>query len=348
MPRPTFSKGLVSADIDAMSHAEVVARLAGCPLAWFLTVTPLRHIPNAERPAIFNEANNREWKFLTERGNGYPHCALRTREHPRYDERLVGLHQHSCHWQPDDLSPEGLIRAMLGGSDYEWQGHKLVGQNKKVNVALEANEGTFGIISRVAYMGKERHGQFQGWLNTTGQLKMSVKKGGQFWKWEPTTEVLNPRYSATKGLRGLIAADTVEQERRPRVYLGARLTPPKAEPTPTTEPLTATVACEDIKQTNSPNIMVKKSLFDALDVAHAPPKSKRVPRRREKKPQSSLPMPFPPDIPDMLERLHLKMTDAEIAEQLRISRPQATNIRNRQFGASRQVRCRVLELARAA
>ena len=341
MPRPTFSKGLVEADIDAMRNAEVVARLAGYPLSWFSTVTPLRQIPDAERPALFNAVNNREWKFLSGRGKGYPHCALRAREHPRNDEHLAGLHQHSCHWRPDDLSPEGLIRAMLGGSDYKWQGRRLVGVNNSVNIEIEANEGPSGIISRVAYMGKERYGQSQGWLDRTGQLKTSVKEGGKFWKWEPTTEILNPRWSETKGLRDVKAAYAAEQERRPRVYLGARLSPPKAEPEPTPVTTTATFPGESINQT-------RDSLFDRLDMTSAPPRRTLRPRRRERIPPLSLQMDYPPSIDELLERLHLTMTDAEIAELLRISRPQATNIRNRQFGASRHVRHRVLELTRAA
>lgn len=344
MPRQTFSKGLVGSDIDAMRHAEVVARLAGYPLGWFSTVTPLRQIPDAERPTLFNDINNREWKFLSERGKGYPHCAQRTREHPRFDEHLAGLHQHSCYWSPDELSPEDLIRAMLGGSDYEWRGRKLVGQNNRVNVALEANEGTVGIIKRVAYMGKERYGQFQGWLKTKGRLEKSVMEGGKFWKWEQPREILNPRWSTTKGLRDLIAADATEQERRPRVYLGARLLPPAAK----NMQHAATVTYEPINQTSPPDAKVRESLFDELDVTHAPQKAKRDKRRREKRQPPSLQMDYPPSIPDMLEGFHLTMTDAEIAERLRISRPQATNIRNWQFGPSRAVVQRVIKLARAA
>jgi hypothetical protein len=338
MSRPTFSKGLGGPDIDAMRHAEVVARLAGYPLLWFTTVTPLRQIPDVERPALFNEVNNREWKFLSERGKGYSHCALRAREYPRYDEKLAGLHQHSCHWSPDELSPESLIRAMLGGSGYEWQGHKLVGQNKTINVAIKANKGPLGIIERVAYMGKERGAQFQWGLKEKGRLEKSFREGGKFWSWEQTREVLNPRWSATKGLRDLIAADAAEQERRPRVYLSARLTPPKAEaePTPIREPVYLFAADG------------QGMLLGGLSGMRAPERPHASRRHRDKIPPPTLPMAYPPSIDEILEGLHFTMTDAEIAEQLRMSRPQVTNIRNRQFGAGRRVRRRVLELARAA
>jgi len=53
-----------------------------------------------------------------------------------------------------------------------------------------------------------------------------------------------------------------------------------------------------------------------------------------------------PDVIDLMSRLG--STDAEIAAKIGRSRPQTTNIRNRQFGASRPVVRRVLELAFAA
>lgn len=327
-----------------MNHAEIVARRAGYPLRVFSTVTPSRWISDADRPALFNDINNREWKFLSRRGKGPPHCSQRTREHPLHDENLVGLHQHSCSWLDDDTGLEELMRALLGSSNYEWRGDKWVGENNRVNIALEANEGTSGIISRTAYMAKERAGKFQGWLNKSGQLE----KGGEFWKWEQTRDILEPRRSQTNGLRGLRAADAAEQERRPRVYPGARLLPPTAAPTPPTEPLAATIAYETINQTSIPNSTVKEGLFDALDVVSARPKAKRTQQRRENMPEPSLPMDYPPTIKDKIQILHLTMTDAKIAALLLISRPQATNIRNGRYGTSRQVVRRILEMARAA
>ena len=340
MPRPTFNKGLVGPDIDAMRHAETVARFAGCPLGWFSTVTPSRQIPDAERPALFNDINNREWKFLSGRGKGYPHYALRVREHPRFDEHLVGLHQHSNFWLPKNLAPEDLMLALgFGRADYKWQGDKWVGENSRVNVALQANEGTFGIISRVAYMGKERGTQFHWGLKKKGRLEKSVEEGGEFWEWEQTREILNPRRSQSKGLRDLIAADATEQERRPRLHLGARLQPP-----------TVTATCEPIKQTNFTTIIVKENLFDWLPDMHAPERLNAPPRHRDKiAPAPMLRLFAVLGNVDIIEAMRsVGPTHKAIAERIGISRSQATNIINSQFRPSRAVVRRVLEMARAA
>ena len=94
----------------------------------------------------------------------------------------------------------------------------------------------------------------------------------------------------------------------------------------------------------------KFGMFFVEDIpeTNTPTKAKRPPQKRAKIPPPSLPLAYPPTIADMLAKLNLTMTDAEIAARLNISRPQATNIRNRQFGPSPDVVRRVLELARAA
>jgi hypothetical protein len=83
-----------------------------------------------------------------------------------------------------------------------------------------------------------------------------------------------------------------------------------------------------------------------LTVVHA--KLKEPPRTREKIVPPSLPLDWPPSIPEMLAGLGLSMTHAEIAAVLGLSRQQVTNIIVGRFGVSRLVAQRVVEVARVA
>jgi len=71
--------------------------------------------------------------------------------------------------------------------------------------------------------------------------------------------------------------------------------------------------------------------------------------RPKREPPPMLPMlAVVPNI-DVIETMRgLGRTDAEIAKQIGISRPQVTNITNGQFGPSRGVVQRLLKLAKAA
>jgi hypothetical protein len=89
-------------------------------------------------------------------------------------------------------------------------------------------------------------------------------------------------------------------------------------------------------------------LFEALPEATAPPKplpsQKPIPRPPLTAP--TLPLAMAPTVAELLTRL--ASTHAAIAERVGLSRPQVTNLINGQFGASRRVVRRVLELAKAA
>ncbi len=93
-------------------------------------------------------------------------------------------------------------------------------------------------------------------------------------------------------------------------------------------------------------VLYRDSLFDALPVLAAPPKPKLKPVKRHKIEPVSLPMDYAPFIPEMLARLGSTHEAAGVLAG--ISRPQATNIINGQFGASRRVAQLVLALAEAA
>lgn len=69
-------------------------------------------------------------------------------------------------------------------------------------------------------------------------------------------------------------------------------------------------------------------------------------RTRSKRLPPSLPLNYPPTVPEVMTRL--AATHREIGERLGLSRPQTTNIIQGRFGVSRNVARRVLELARAA
>lgn len=90
-------------------------------------------------------------------------------------------------------------------------------------------------------------------------------------------------------------------------------------------------------------------LFGPLPEVVAPPRPRGLPPRRPKlivPSQQNLALERLPNVIDLMARLG--STHAEIAEKVGLSRGQTTNILNGQFGASRTVARRVLELAFAA
>ena len=94
-------------------------------------------------------------------------------------------------------------------------------------------------------------------------------------------------------------------------------------------------------------VRYRDSLFaETLPVLVAPPRPKLKPVKRHKIEPISLPMNYAPFISEMLARLG--PTHEAAGERVGVSRPQVTNIINHQFGSSRRVARRVLELAKAA
>jgi len=95
-------------------------------------------------------------------------------------------------------------------------------------------------------------------------------------------------------------------------------------------------------------IRYRESLFDgvSLPALTAPERPKAPPRKREKIPPPSLPMEYPPTIPELLDGLG--GTHAEAGVLVGLSRSQTSNVIVGRFGVSRTVAQRVLELSRAA
>ena len=95
-------------------------------------------------------------------------------------------------------------------------------------------------------------------------------------------------------------------------------------------------------------IRYRESLFDgvSLPALIAPERSKAPPRKREKILPPSLPMEYPPTIPELLDGLG--GTHAEAGALVGLSRSQTSNVIVGRFGVSRSVAQRVLDLSRAA
>ena len=96
----------------------------------------------------------------------------------------------------------------------------------------------------------------------------------------------------------------------------------------------------------TPSIVYRESLFDDLPVATVPAKAMPMPHPRPPLAPPTLPLVLAPTIAELLT--HLGPTHAAIAARVGLSRPQTTNVINGQFGASRRIVRRVLELVRAA
>lgn len=94
-------------------------------------------------------------------------------------------------------------------------------------------------------------------------------------------------------------------------------------------------------------IRYRESLFDGVSLpALVAPERPKASRKREKIQPPSLPMEYPPTIPELLE--DLGRTHAEAGALIGLSRSQTSNIIVGRFGVSRSVAHRVLELSRAA
>ena len=323
MPRWTENKGLSLKDIREMHHACIVAGRAGRPLRGFLTMTPLRSVSDERRRALFQDQRSRLRQRLARPPFKQDFIGLFVREKKADDIHDAGEHCGALLWLPDDIDTDTLLRCL----------------STEIDAQLDWNNGEVGIKARLDYLQKERANQANGYLK-------AHKPNEVRYAWEAPAPLIAPRWSMTNGLAELVAADAAEKEQRPKVYLGTQLKPSRAEP----EPLKATVACEPIKQTNVPDAMVKKSLFDGLPDMRAPERPNASPRHRDKiAPAPMLRLFSVVGNVDIIEAMRgVGPTQKAIAERVGISRSHATNIINSQFRPSRAVVRRVLELARAA
>lgn len=206
MPRLAPNAGLTALDLARLDHAELIARRAGKPLRWFMTLSPARRLNDNNRRKLFSDLGNRFDKLF--RGGVGHHVGLFVREHPRHDPHDVGLHQHNLAWLAEE-APEDVLRALTGTSERERRGDKLIAANGKVNVAIQRHEGEEGIRQRLKYLKKGRNGQHQGWLASRGKLAM-----GNYWRWEPQRPLLGARWGMSKALKVLVAEDAAQTDQR--------------------------------------------------------------------------------------------------------------------------------------
>ena len=189
MPRWDENKGLSLADLRDTKHAVIVASMAGKPLNFYLTLTPLRLIAAADKPALFQRERGRIGQRLGRRPFCVPFVGLFIRELKADDPNDAGEHCHGLLHLPDAVDAELILRAV----------------SRDIDAQLQENKGYAGIMTRQAYMQKEREGQAEGWLK-----KNRVPR----YTWEDPAPLIGPRWSLTRGLQALVDADAA----RPRFY----------------------------------------------------------------------------------------------------------------------------------
>lgn len=148
MPRWDENKGLSLADLRDTKHAVIVASMAGKPLNFYLTLTPLRLIAAADKPALFQRERGRIGQRLGRRPFCVPFVGLFIRELKADDPNDAGEHCHGLLHLPDAVDAELILRAV----------------SRDIDAQLQENKGYAGIMTRQAYMQKEREGQAEGWL----------------------------------------------------------------------------------------------------------------------------------------------------------------------------------------
>jgi hypothetical protein len=223
---------------------------------------------------------------------------LFVRELKASDASVAGEHCHGLLHLPDAVDDTLILRAV----------------SRDIDAQLQANKDEAGIAARMRYLQKQRDGQAEGWLKLHRV---------QRYPRERPAPLIGARWSLTRGLKALVAADA----KRSKVY-------------PVRLVVNAVVA--------APEVRYRDSLFDdvLLPVLAAPQRLTVPPRKRDKILPPSLPLAYPPSIADLLAGLG--PTHEAIAERLGLSRPQVTNVIVGRFGIGRPVARRVLELARAA
>jgi hypothetical protein len=306
---------------------------AGRPLKGFLTLTPLRSVPDESRRALFQDQRSRLRQRLARAPFKLPFIGLFVREKKARDIHEAGDHCSALLWLPEEIKADDtdtLLRCL----------------SPEINARLDWNNGEAGIRARLDYLQKERAGQAEGYLKKHRKLRYT---------WESPAPLMGPRWTMTNGLAELVVADA-EQIERGKVYQLGWIPIRIGDRTISVDALLASFNDRKARVPEASERIYlfdaegQGRLFDALSDMLAPEKPSASARRRDK--MSAAPMlrlfTVIENI-DIIEVMRsLGPTHEAIAERLGISRPQATNIINGQFRPSRTVVRRILELARAA
>ncbi len=309
------SYGLSYRDIIRQEHALHVARRAGFRLNGFLTYTPPRDMPPEERPRKFSQYRGHLGQELAIR-NGLRFIAMFVRECKLEDDADAGEHLH------------GLIHLQNA------EAMKIARSVFPEHVVIKWNEGPRGDFSRLLYLQKDRDHHAE-WL---------VKKNRHpHIERELPAPIVGRRWSLSRPL--LLMA---KKEAPTFAYPSNKKfkTPPKYRPKVVNNPVEQ-IACERVYLSNAEG---QGMLLGELPDMRAPERPNAPPRHRDKIPPAPMLRLFAViENVDVIETMRgLGPTHEAIAGRLGISRPQATNILNRQFRPSRAVVKRVLELAKVA
>ncbi len=313
MPRLSINKGIVAADVRGMDNAAIVAARVGCPLEWSINVSPAREVPDTERPRLLADVKSR----IVQRLHRHEARGVVSwvRERKLIDDRRAGEHVHGLLWLPVSLSAGEVLRAITG-RNAERRGDKWISEDKFKNVLIEPNDGRRGTFDRLRYLGKECDGQYQGWLIRTGRIENA-------WRWERPAPILGERVSFSNDLVSLIEADA---DRRPKFYAiaGERKQVEAASPGPA--PVRIVVSNPLVPDP------VQLSLFPLAD-----------------RPVSRLAhfaghvLPAAVALEVEARRRWRGLTQAQLAEQIGISRPQLVNVLKGRFPLSQWAAGRLRE-----
>src|SRR5271170_5861567 len=134
MPRWGENVGLTITDLRDTKHAVIVAWVAGTPLNRFLTLTPLRAIAAADKPALFQRERGRISQRLERPPFSVPFIGIFIRELKADDPNDAGEHCHALLHLPDDVDDTLILRAL----------------SRDVDAQLQENKGYAGIMARLA------------------------------------------------------------------------------------------------------------------------------------------------------------------------------------------------------
>ena len=317
MPRWAENKGLTLKDMREMHHARIVATRAGKPLNGFLTMTPLRHVPECERRALFQSQRSRLGQRLGRAPLRIELVALFVREKKREDIDVHGVGEHCAAllWLPDDIETETLLRCL----------------SRDIDAQLDWNNGEAGIKARLDYLQKERCGRDEGYLKNSASLR---------YPWEAPAPLISPRWSMSQGLAALVAADAEQYEPKKIYPLGWKKTEARAlahEPEPISSPAMETKAPEHLAL----RIVVDNALAPEPFQLSLFPISDRPVSRLSNYAGGIMPAAVAQEVE--ARRNWRGLTQAKLAEHIGLSRPQLVNALHGRFGLSNWAASRLRE-----
>ena len=326
MPRWTENRGLLLKDMREMHHGRIVAGRAGRPLNGFLTMTPLRSVPSESRRTLFHDQRSRLGQRLSRSPFELDFVGIFVREKKADDIHNAGEHCGALLWLPEEIDSETLLRCL----------------SPEINARLDWNNGEAGIKARLDYLQKERYGQAEGYLKKHQRLR---------YPWEEPAPLRGARWSTTKGLDALIAADTEQREDGKFYQLSAIPVHIRRNTIAVAfQQLNQEVRAPKRERTYLFDDQGQGALFDKLEDMRTPERPSASARHRDKiSPVPTLRLLTIVGNVNVIEAMRsLGPTHQAIAKRLGISRSHTTNILDRQFGPGRSIVRRVLELAKAA